>query len=55
MKKIFTLLAFLTCFLGANAVEIVDVETDFSTATSWEHGWLSNADLITFEDGCIHF
>ncbi len=55
MKKIFTLLAFLTCFLGANAVEIVDLETDYSTATSWSHGWLSNEDLITFEDGCIHF
>lgn len=55
MKKIFALLAFLTCFLGANAVEIVDLETDFSTATSWSHGWLSNEDLITFEDGCIHF
>lgn len=55
MKKIFTLIALMACFMGAKAEEKVDVEVDFSTATSWNHGWLSNEDLIKFEDGCIHF
>ena len=55
MKKLFVLFALLTCFMGAKAVEIVDLETDYSTATSWSHGWLSNEELIKFEDGCIHF
>ena len=39
MKKLFTLLAFLTCFLGANAKEVVDVEIDFSTYDEmWKWG-----------------
>jgi hypothetical protein len=33
MKKLFTLLAFLSCFLGANAKEFVDAEVDFSKYT----------------------
>ena len=55
MKKIFTLIALMACFMGAKAEEKVDLEIDYSTATSWNHGWLSNEDLIKFEDGCIHF
>jgi hypothetical protein len=55
MKKLFTLLALLTCFLGVKAAEVVDVEVDYSTVQTWEHGWLQIADLCTFEDGCVHF
>jgi len=40
MKKLFTLFAFLACFMGANAVEIVDAEVDFTTAESIKYyGW----------------
>ena len=60
MKKLFTLLALLTCFLGANAIEKVDVNIDFSTLTDiseWKHGWGSdNAwDYFDLDDGCLHF
>ena len=33
MKKLFTLIALLACFMGANAKEIVDAEVDFSKYT----------------------
>ena len=44
MKKVFTLLALLTCFLGAKAVEIVDAQVDFSQyndISEWNfpYGW----------------
>ena len=63
MKKIFTLLAFLTCFLGANAVEIVDAEVDFSQfsdISKWNfpYGWGGSAsakDRLSIVDGCLHF
>ncbi len=55
MKKLFTLFAFLTCFLGAKAVTVVDFEKDYSTAATWEHGWLNEEAHIKFEDGAIHF
>jgi len=55
MKKLFTLVALLTCFLGAKAETVVDFEKDYSTADSWAHGWLSEEDHIKFEDGAIHF
>ena len=44
MKKIFTLLALLTCFIGAKAVEVVDLEIDYTTVTSdaWNGGWRSD-------------
>ena len=35
MKKIFTLLAFLTCFLGAKAEWVTDYEIDYSTKTGF--------------------
>lgn len=35
MKKIFTLLAFMACFLGAKAEWVQDVEQDFSTYTGF--------------------
>ena len=63
MKKLFTLLALLTCFLGANATEVVDVDLDFSTQTTlwgWGHGWVDGAytgedSPFDLEDGCLHY
>lgn len=62
MKKLFTLFAFLTCFLGASAVEIVDAEVDFSQYTdisevkfaSWGGSESARARLSIL-DGCLHF
>ena len=63
MKKFFTLLAFLTCFLGANAVEIVDAEVDFSQfsdISKWNfpYGWGGSESArarLSIVDGCLHF
>lgn len=60
MKKLFTLFALLTCFMGAKAEEVVDVEYDFSTVTAetWQHGWVdadNAAPYLSIEDGCLHF
>ena len=57
MKKGITVLLLLTCFLGAKAEEVVDVEVDYSTVASWTHGWISDdaASRIEFKDGCLHF
>ena len=60
MKKLFTLLALLTCFLGANAIEVVDVEIDFTTQETlwgWGAGWNADANSGYFDldgDG-LHF
>ncbi len=62
MKKLFTLLALLTCFLGANSKEIVDAEVDFSKYTdisevpfaSWR-GSESAFARLSIQDGCLHF
>ena len=62
MKKLFTLLAFLTCFLGANAVTKTDVEVDFSKFSdisefsffSWR-GSASAMERLSIQDGCLHF
>ena len=57
MKKIFTLFALLTCFLGANAKEVVDLEIDYSTVTAWNGGWMSDAaaERVSIQDGAIYF
>ena len=57
MKKLFAIFALLSVFIGARAEEVVDVEVDYTTATSWSHGWISDdaATRITFEDGALHF
>ena len=58
MKKLFTLVALLACFLGAKADEVVDLELDYSTVTSeWVGGWRSDAAAtrVKVEDGCLHF
>ncbi len=62
MKKLFTLLAFLTCFMGANAKEIVDAEVDFSkysdiSEVKWA-GWGASESALarlSIQDGCLHF
>ena len=63
MKKMFTLLALLTMFLGANAKEVVDAEVDFSKyndisewgfPNSWG-GSQSARDRLTIQNGCLHY
>jgi len=62
MKKLFTLVALLACFLGAKAVEVVDVNMDFSQYTDisevkWGN-WGCSASAqarLSIQDGCLHF
>jgi len=62
MKKLFTLVALLACFLGAKAVEVVDAEVDFSKYSdisevkfaSWGGSESAKARL-SIKDGCLHF
>jgi len=63
MKKLFTLVALLACFLGAKAVEVVDAEVDFSKYSdisewnfpnSWGGSESAKARL-SIQDGCLHF
>ena len=57
MKKLFTLLALLTVFMGAKAAlkTVVDYEVDYSTETTWSHGWLNEETHIKLENGALHF
>ena len=64
MKKLFTLFALLTCFLGANAKEIVDAEVDFSkmpdgdASTITFYGWGASdqaKERLSIKNGCLHF
>lgn len=62
MKKLFTLLALLTCFLGVKAVEVVDAEVDFSKYTDISEfkffGWGGSESAmarLSIKDGCLHF
>ena len=62
MKKFFTLLALLTCFLGANAKEIVDAEVDFSKLADGSeikfYGWGASESArarLSIANGCLHF
>jgi hypothetical protein len=62
MKKIFTLIALMACFMGAKAEEKVDVEVDFSKFNdisefsffSWK-GSESAMARLSIQDGCLHF
>ena len=64
MKKLFTLLALLTCFLGAKAATktVVDAEVNFSDYTDisqvkWA-GWGASESArarLSIVDGCLHF
>ena len=58
MKKLFTLLVLLTCFMGAKAATktVVDYECDYTKATSWSHGWINEEEHLVFEPGVgLHF
>ena len=63
MNKLFSLVVLLTCFLGANAVEIVDAEVDFSKfsdISEWDYpyGWGGSESArarLSIVDGCLHF
>ncbi|MCQ2220041.1 MAG: hypothetical protein MJZ12_01535 [Prevotella sp.] len=61
MKKLFTLFAFLSLFMGAKAIEIVDAEVKFSEVTdlnSYKYkGWFSDAAVarLSLVNGCLHF
>ena len=57
MKKMFTLLALLTCFLGANAKTIVDAEINFAERTdvNWVWGSLVTDAVLDIQDGYLHY
>lgn len=57
MKKVFTLIAFLTCFLGAKAVEIEDFTVDYTQVGKSTVGWkadLIQDDWITGDEDGLH-
>lgn len=57
MKKLFTLIALLTCFIGAKAVTVVDAEIDFSKETSVHFfSWGGQGqERWSLENGCLHY
>ena len=62
MKKLFTLLALMACFMSTNAKEIVDAEVDFSTMADGSdikfYGWGASESArarLSIQDGCLHF
>ncbi len=57
MKKLFTLFAFLACFLGANAETIVDAEINFANETEVKLGWggFVEGSVLDIQDGCLHY
>ena len=60
MKKLFTLIALLACFMGAKAVQIVDAEVNFSEMTdisqvSWKSWGGQGREYFDIQDGCLHF
>lgn len=62
MKKLFTFFVFLACFLGTKAVEVVDVEVDFSKYNDISEfqffGWGASDEAkarLSIVDGCLHF
>lgn len=67
MKKLFTLVALLACFMGANAAKyttIVDAEVDYSTMPDGDastirfYGWGASQqakDRLSIKNGCLHF
>ncbi len=62
MKRLFTLIALLACFMGAKADEIVDAQIDFSNYTDISQvpfarwgGSESAFARLSIKDGCLHF
>lgn len=58
MKKLFTLLALMACFLGVKAVEVTDFTIDYAEkgagAITWKDGAISDEWITADEDG-LHF
>ena len=57
MKKLFTLFALLTCFLGAKAIEIEDFAVDYTQVGKSTVGWKADIitdDLITADEEGLH-
>lgn len=57
MKKLFTLFALLTLFMGAQAVTVVDAETNFSTKADGPSdlaAW-GGGENLSYQDGLLHF
>ena len=54
MKKLFTLIALMACFLGANSKEVVDLEIDGNFTSL---GWGSDAanERVSVQDGIVNF
>ena len=60
MKKLFTLLALLTCFIGAKADQLIDKEVDFTKLTDisqmqWYSWGGSGREKFNLDEGCLHF
>ena len=57
MRKLFTLVALLTCFLGAKAVVFVDAEVNFAEQTAIKlYGWGGQGtDRLSLQDGCLFY
>ena len=57
MKKLFTLIALLTCFMGAKAVEVVDKELIFADVTDLKtEVWsIVEGATLDLEEGCLHY
>ena len=57
MKKLFTVVALLACFMGANAKTVVDAELSFADATevNWAWGGLVEGATLDIQDGCLHY
>ena len=64
MKKILTLFTLLSLFLGANAIQVVDIEIDYSefedgdASTIKFYGWgasESARERLSIKNGCLHF
>ena len=59
MKKLFTVVALLACFMGANAKTVVDAEVIFANETEIKYyGWGGSDEAkarLSLQDGCLHF
>ena len=59
MKKLFSLIALLTVFLGARAAEVVDAFIDYSTVTEIPRFFWGGSESafarLSLQDGCLHF
>ena len=59
MRKLFTLIALMACFLGANAKEVIDAEVNFADLSeikyySWGGSELAR-ERLSLQDGCLFY